>query len=266
MLARVSDQADIFVSALSTTPVKGLRVAGAQSLTLGASGDPDNRRFYLVDERRRMVNGKNVGELSTVIASYDHDERALALTFEDGCIVTGTVKLGDPIDTRFFSRSLRARPVLGPFSDALAEHLSRELRLVEAVDRTAVDRGRSGGVSLISRASLAALADAAGEEAVDARRFRMLIEIDGVAAHEEDEWVGARVRIGEVLVRFGGHVGRCLITSRDPESGVVDLPTLDVIRDYRAGVDATEPLPFGIYGAVVEPGRVAVGDAVSLEG
>ena len=93
----------------------------------------------------------------------------------------------------------------------------------------------------------------------------MLVEIDGVAAHEEDEWVGARVRIGEVLVRFGGHVGRCLITSRDPESGVVDLPTLDVIRDYRGGVDATEPLPFGIYGEVVEPGRVAVGDPVSVE-
>ena len=266
MLPRVTDQTDIVVTALSTTPVKGLRVVGTQSLTLDASGAPDNRRFYLVDERGWMVNGKTVGELSTVVASYDHAERALALTFEDGCIVTGTVKLDDPIDTRFFSRPSRARPVLGPFSDALAEHLSRELRLVEAVDRTGVDRGRGGGVSVISRASLAALADAAGQESVDARRFRMLIEVDGIAAHEEDAWVGAHVRIGEVLVRFGGHVGRCLITSRDPESGVVDLPTLDVIRDYRGAADATEPLPFGIYGEVVEPGRVAVGDAVSVEG
>src|SRR4051794_17573086 len=174
MLARVNHQPPIVVTALSTTPVKGLRVVGAQSLTLDASGDPDNRRFFLVDERRRMVNGKNAGELNTVVASYDHAERALALTFEDGCIVTGTVKLGDPIDTRFFSRALRARPVLGAFSDALAEHLGRELRLVEAVERTAVDRGRGGGVSLISRRSLAALAEAAGEDSVDARRFRML--------------------------------------------------------------------------------------------
>ena len=265
MLAGVSEPPDIVVTALSATPVKGLRVVGTQSLTLDASGDPDNRRFYLVDERGRMVNGKTVGELSTVVASYHHDERALALTFADGCIVTGTVRLDEPIDTRFFSRPSRARPVLGPFSDALAEHLGRELRLVEAVDGTGVDRGRGGGVSLISRASLAALAEAAGEQSVDARRFRMLIEIDGVAAHEEDEWVGARVRIGEVLVRFRGHVGRCLITSRDPESGVIDLPTLDVIRAYREGVETTDPLPFGIYGEVVEPGRIAVGDAVLPE-
>jgi uncharacterized protein YcbX len=57
-------------------------------------------------------------------------------------------------------------------------------------------------------------------------------------------------------------VGRCLITSRDPESGRIDLPTLDILRTYRRDLDATEPLPFGIYGSVLEPGTVRVGDAV----
>jgi hypothetical protein len=37
----------------------------------------------------------------------------------------------------------------------------------------------------------------AGENGeVDVRRFRMLVEVDGVAAHAEDEWVGRTVRIG----------------------------------------------------------------------
>lgn len=39
------------VTALATTPVKGLRVVARSELTLEASGAPDNRRFYLVDER-----------------------------------------------------------------------------------------------------------------------------------------------------------------------------------------------------------------------
>jgi uncharacterized protein YcbX len=127
-----------------------------------------------------------------------------------------------------------------------------------------VDRGGDGAVSLISRASLARLAEVGGVESLDSRRFRMLVEIDGVDAHAEDRWVGGGpVRIGGAVVAFTGHVGRCLITSRDPESGVVDLPTLDLLGSYRGSVDSTEPLPFGVWGRVVSPGTVRVGDEVS---
>ena len=247
---------------LATTPVKGLRVVERPELTLTTSGVPDNRRFFLVDERGRLVNGKHVGELGTVVARYEG--RVLTLTFPDGAAVDGAVELGAPFDARFFSRPLRVQPVLGGWSDALSAWFGRTLVLVEAIGRSGVDRGRGGAVSLISRASLDGLARVAGEPGVDARRFRMLVEIDGVEAHAEDAWIGARVQIGEALVRFRGHVGRCSVTTRHPESGVVDLPTLDLLRSYRGDLDTTEPLAFGVYGEVLEGGRVAVGDPVEL--
>jgi uncharacterized protein YcbX len=262
MLPGVMPVPAIVVTALATTPVKGLRVGGVSSLTLDASGAPDNRRFYLVDERGWMLNGKNIDALSAIVADYRHDERALALTFADGTVVSGTVELGEAFATRFFSRPAIARPVLGAWSSALSEHVGRVVRLVESVGPSGVDRGRAGAVSLISQASLAGLAIVAGEPEIDARRFRMLIEIAGVPAHEEDGWIGEHVRIGGVLVRFAGHVGRCSITTRDPETGVVDLPTLDILRSYRGDLDTTEPLAFGVYGEVLEGGVVAVGDAV----
>jgi uncharacterized protein YcbX len=252
------------VVALTTTPVKGMRVATAAQLRIGAAGAAGDRRFYVVDERGWMVNGKRIGSLSAVVAAYDEDAGTLALTFPDGSVAGGTVQLDEEIDTRFFSRPARARPLLGAWSQALSEHVGEALRIVEGVGRTGIDRGRGGAVSVISRASIDGLARAAGAESIDARRFRMTVEVDGVAAHEEDGWLGRRVRIGEALVRVGGHVGRCLITSRDPDSGVVDLPTLDLLRAYRSGLDTTEPLPFGVYGAVLEPGTVALGDAVEL--
>ena len=65
-------------------------------------------------------------------------------------------------------------------------------------------------------------------------------------------------------MRFTAHVGRCSITTRHPETGAVDLPTLDLLRSYRGDVDTTEPLAFGVYGEVLEGGRVAVGDPVAL--
>ena len=117
-------------------------------------------------------------------------------------------------------------------------------------------------MSLVSRASLAGLARVADVAEVDARRFRMLVEIDGVGAHAEDAWVERDVRVGAALVRMRGHVGRCIITSRHPETGDVDLPTLDLLASYRRDATTTEPLAFGIYGEVLEPGRVRVGDAV----
>jgi uncharacterized protein YcbX len=89
----------------------------------------------------------------------------------------------------------------------------------------------------------------------------MLFEIDGVGAHEEDEWLGAPVRVGEATLELNGVVGRCVVTSHDPDTGVTDLDTLGTLARYRREGPG-EPLPFGVYGAVAVPGRVRVGDAV----
>ncbi len=253
------------VTALAFTPVKGLHVTSVSRLRLGSEGAADDRRFHLVEERGRMFNGKRTGALNTVAAAYDHDASELTLTFAGGEVVTGAVALGEQIDTTFYSRPVRARLVQGPWSAALSELVGQPLRLVEGVDRSGLDRGRGGAVSLVSQASLEAFAQVAGIEDPCARRFRMLVQIDGVAAHEEDGWIGERVRIGEALVRLRGHVGRCAVTTRHPDSGEVDLATLDLLRSYRGDLDTTEPLAFGVYGEVLEGGSVAVGDAVSVQ-
>jgi uncharacterized protein YcbX len=127
---------------------------------------------------------------------------------------------------------------------------------------SAIDRGTKGGASLISRASLHRLAQEGGVESVDGRRFRMLIEIDGVDAHAEDDWVGRSVAVGETVIHFEGHVGRCKITTLNPERGKVDFPTLDLLRRYRGEVPSSEPIPFGVYGRVLTGGTVRVGDSV----
>ncbi len=255
----------ITVTGLTFTPVKGTRLEPVESVSLDRDGARGNRRFYVIDDRERMLNAKQLGGLVSVVAKYGADDGYLALTFPGGDVVGGVVSLGDTVQTRFFSRMSQARLVEGPWSAALSAYCGRPLRLVEADgDGSAVDRGRTGGATLISRASLGRLASAAGVPGVDERRFRMLIEIDGVDAHAEDAWVGRRTRVGQALIAWDGHVGRCLVTSRDPESGRIDLPTLDILREYRGDCATTEPLPFGIYGAVIEPGVVRVGDPVSL--
>jgi uncharacterized protein YcbX len=253
------------VSALSTTPVKGTRLCHVQMLVLGRDGARGNRRFYVIDGRDRMVNGKHLGELTALVAEYSEDQDRLRIAFPDGRLLEGEIRLGEKVTTRFYSKLAVARVVDGPWSGALSHYAGQPLRLVQAAGGGAVDRGAAGAVSLISTASLEKLAEVGGRDGVDARRFRMLIEIDGIGAHDEDLWVGRTVRIGEAAARFHGHVGRCLITSRDPDTGRIDTPTLDILGRYRREVQSTEPLPFGIYGEVLEPGTVRVGDDVVPE-
>jgi uncharacterized protein YcbX len=259
------------VTALSIAPVKGLRVVNVERLALEPGGARGDRRFYLVEERGWMVNGKHSGALNEVSAKVDVGDpdagavERLTLRFPEGTVVSGPVELGEELQTRFHSRPRMARLVRGPFSAALSEHAGEQLRIVQASNGgSAVDRGVQGGVSLISRGSLTALAAVAEQESVDARRFRMTIEIDGVEPFAEDGWLGRELRVGESTIRPRGNVGRCIVTSRHPESGAVDLPTLDLLRSFRSGLDTTEPLPFGVCGEVVRPGAVRVGDRVEL--
>ena len=82
--------------------------------------------------------------------------------------------------------------------------------------------------------------------------------------HEEDEWLGLRVKLGDAVVVPQGNVGRCAVTTQNPDTGSPDLDTLKALAAYRPGIETTEPLPFGVHAVVASPGRVRVGDPVEL--
>jgi len=241
-------------------------VTGREQVHVGVAGVVENRRFFLVDELGRMVNGKRHGELQAVVADYSHAARELALRFPDGRVVAGRVELGEPLTAAFFSTAMPARDVVGPWSAALSQHVGVPLRLAEsALEAGAVDRGADGAVSLVSRATLARVAAADGRRpALDGRRLRMLFEIDGVDAHAEDGWLGRPLAVGSAVIELGGHTGRCAVTTRDPDSGVRDLDTLELLATYRREEATTEPLACGVHGRILSPGVVRVGDPVEL--
>ena len=246
---------------ISVAPVKSLGLVHPEEVMLEPGGVVGNRRFWLRDEQGALYAGKRDGSLMQIRPEWDEETRRLALTFPDGERVDGVVELGEEIEANLYSwNRLRSRKVHGPWEAAISDYVGRPLEFLWA-DEGAVDRTPRGGtVSLVSRGSLERLREEVGvDEAIDGRRFRMLFEIDGVDAHEEDSWIGAEVRIGEATVVFNGDIGRCVITSRDPDTGVVDLPTLVTLASYRRD-GVSEPLPFGVYGAVLFPGRVRVGD------
>lgn len=93
----------VTVQALSVTPVKGLRLRSVDQIVLESTGALDDRRFFLIDEGGRMLNGKVIGELQEIVASFERDSQRLTLEFPNGAVVSDTVVAGPSVATRFFS-------------------------------------------------------------------------------------------------------------------------------------------------------------------
>jgi uncharacterized protein YcbX len=246
-------------------PVKSLRLVSVDAVELDTTGIRGDRRFYLVDDEGGLVNAKRVPALLAVRASAENGR--LSLTLPDDTTVEADVQLAERIETIFYGRPVVGRLVEGPWSQALSELAGKTIRVARTErEGDGVDRGRVAGATLVSTGSVEALGAAAGATGpVDARRFRMTIGVDGVEPHAEDGWIGHRVRVGGALLAVRAHVGRCAVTTRNPDTGIRDFDTLDVIAEYRADVVTREPLPFGVWCEVVEPGPVAVGDPVEVE-
>jgi uncharacterized protein YcbX len=236
--------------------VKGLGLQHPEAVELTERGVEENRRYYLTRDGL-LFNGKDFGALVRV-APEALDGR-LALRFPDGAVVDGRVELGAQVTTNFWGRSVHGRIVEGPWGGALSAYADEELQLVRTDEPgTGIDVHLG---TLVSRASCDPLAAELGAT-VDARRFRMLLELDGVRAHEEDKWRDLAVRVGEAVIRIRGPVPRCAVTTQDPDTGIPTLDTLRGIKSYR-GLRDGKRIDFGVYFDVEQPGRIAVGDATT---
>ena len=255
------------VAWIHVAPIKALAIQELQEVELGRLGVENDRRFCIVDPDGKMLNAKRVQRFIAVRPTFDEAMRHLLLAMPDGSKVEGAIDLGRAINVSIYGRSVGARVVDGPWSDALSNLAGRPVRLVR-FDKAGegVDRADDGaGASLLAEESLRAIAKAAGVTgAVDPRRFRMLFGIAGVEAHTEDTWIGDRVNIGAAAVVPGGNIGRCAVTTLDPMTGVSDLDTLAALATYRKELVTSERLAFGVWARVVQTGVVRVGDAVRV--
>ena len=240
------------VAAIATTPVKGFALSFPDRVALGPGGVEENRRFALLDGNSERLRSSKHAWPCTVTADYDAETEHLSMRLPDGRTLAGAVATADPVAFDYHGSLVDAHVVSGPWADALSSLAGMPVRLVR-LDRPGKVQGEP--VTLVSSASLRKLEAEAGHE-VDAKRFRMLFHVDGCLAHEEDEWLGRPVRIGEAVVHVVELVERCVVTTRDPSSGQRDLDTLALLKRYRGSID------FGVRASVVEPGVVGVGAVV----
>jgi uncharacterized protein YcbX len=108
-------------------------------------------------------------------------------------------------------------------------------------------------VSVASLASLRALSQRMGV-ALDPRRFRANLWLDGLAPWQERDWPGREIAVGGARLRVAEPIGRCAATEVDPATGRRDAPVVAALRAALGEAD------FGVYATVLTGAEVRVGD------
>ena len=112
-------------------------------------------------------------------------------------------------------------------------------------------------ISLLSLQTVTQLSDEVGA-VIDKRRFRANVYLSLTAGgFAENEFVGRRVGVGEVVVAVLDRDPRCQMITIDPETAIADP---EVLRKVARAHEGTA----GIYGAVLAEGMIRKNDPVTL--
>ena len=248
------------VDGFNITPVKSTRLHRPDAIELRREGAVGDRRFLFVREDGTRLSGISKAGLMPIRADWQQDEEILTLAFPDGTSVSGHARAtGDPFEVALYDRSVTAAAIDRVFTEAVRSLVDETLSLVRVEEPEFA--GGKHRVSITSRASVADVGAHLGDESLDGRRFRMLLELDGTEPFEEDAWRGRLLRVGKAVIRVGESMPRCVMTTLGPDDGLPDAPVLDALAAYRKV--GTELL-FGVYGDVEEPGWIRRGDRVEV--
>jgi uncharacterized protein len=246
------------VAVLRIAPVKGLAAIRRERVRLVAGGVPEDRRLFLLAADGSVVTQRRYPRLTQVVPDLDLSRGTLSVRLPDGVTATSPLEpVGARVAATLFGKDRSGRMLPGAVEQALSDVAGEPLRLVLA-EQIGVGWDE-GPVSVIGRASAEAVGTpvGAGSEAGD--RYRMLVEVEGTAAFEEDNWIGLLLGLGTARLRVSHPLGRCVVINHSPATGA---PDWDGLRTLAAR--GRDRMSLGVIAEVERPGEVAVGDRVSI--
>ncbi|MEO9588114.1 MULTISPECIES: MOSC N-terminal beta barrel domain-containing protein [Marinobacter] len=259
------------VHSLYVYPVKSLAGIQVSSFLLDEFGPADDRRWMIVDSEREFVTQRSNPELAMIKARLDSGQVFVDIPGEGEFPL-----LPDTEECRVRVWRDWAKAVYGEdkASAALSRYCGQTFRFVYMPEETfrRVDASRVTEYRRVSFAdgfpflitNLASLEELNTrlDSAIDMRRFRPNIVVEGAGAWDEDNWTSAR--IGETAFTLVKPCSRCVMTTVDPDQGVksVDLQPLRMLGTYRRTSDG---VIFGMNAIHESDGTIRVGDPITLQ-
>lgn len=228
------------VKSFAGEPVRTLRVDGR-----GVAGDRTHALYDTFKDAPRRLTIRQLPRMLAWGASYEGAD--------PGPDAPPLPQLTAP-DGRRYAWTDPALP------GALAADLGREVTLRRD---PAGQQDLERSVLITTQATLAALAAELGHAALDLRRMRTNVHVDlgaSAAAFAEQGWEGRRVTVGAAELVLLHPCVRCVIPTRDPDTGVKDPRILRHLTRAHGGLFGINARFVGTAGSA----RIRVGDPVAF--
>ncbi|MBG0563037.1 MOSC domain-containing protein [Actinoplanes aureus] len=267
------------ITALHSYPVKGCHRIDHDEARVEPAGLAGDRRWMAIDADGVGITQRETPRLTQLTARPRPGGLRLSAP---GC---PDLDLDEPTDgpkvsVRVF-RNKPPYPARVAESDWISEFLGRDARLAWQSDPTTRPVGGIAGpdarvsfadgypILLANTASLDAVNDwliEGGDEPVPMHRFRPNLVVTGAPAWAEDDWIGRRLRIGDLTFHAAKPCDRCRVTTIDQETGETGRQPLHVLGKHRRidqgllfAINLVPDLTAG------ETGVIRVGDTVLAE-
>jgi hypothetical protein len=241
------------INSLWRHPVKGFTPEQLTEATLEAGGFFPCDRIYAVEDGASGFDPAAPAWITkqkfTVLAKIALVARART-AYDDATGVLSVTAGGETI--RASLHELIGREAFAAWlTDFLGEEATGPLKVVEAPGHRFTDHPR-GAVSIVNLASVRDLEARVGR-AIDPRRFRANLYVEGWPAWIENEAQDRPVRLGPVTARVFSSIVRCAATHVDPSTGERDMDLVAALHANYGHVLC------GIYVSIIEGGRIGEG-------
>ncbi len=251
------------IAALYRYPVKGLSPEALESAELETSGYFPGDRLYAIENGPSGFNAVAPRHLPKVAYLMLMRNEALArlrtrfdvethrLTIEEN----GREAVSADLSTQ------AGRDAVADFMKGFVPHeLRGDPRVLASPPGYRFTDARDGYVSLVNRASVAAVEDMVGAP-VDPLRFRANLYLDGLRAWAENDLLGTVLETpGGVRLKLARRTVRCAAVNVDPETGIRDLAIPPALSRQLGHSDC------GVYAEVLNGGTVRAGERLNVVG
>ncbi|NWF60893.1 MAG: MOSC domain-containing protein [Fischerella sp.] len=257
----------ISIQQLFIYPIKGLSVQKCDRVHLKVGhGIPGDRAFALMYRDVSVetlhcnvswMNKQNFAMqndwpgLAALDCSYDSATGTLTVKRKgiELLVADTNTSKGRDLISAFFTGYLA-----GIYPSQAARHPNRApLQLVGEFGKTHYPDREAVHISLVSQGTVDRLSELAGQ-AIDVRRFRPNIVVDGVPAWGEFDWVGQEMQLGSARILVTARINRCLNIDVNPETGERDIWLLSLLQKHFQHTQT------GVLAQVISSGNVAIGD------